>query len=128
MAFGSTPGVRVFLGLIEGVCTGAADGYGRMLDKPAMTLLHLGPGFANGIANLHNARRAKSPVLNVVGEHATWHREADPPLAMDIEGLAGCRGGGGQPGQLVRSRRMLRLLLTWLGQVAPGLFLAFSTG
>jgi acetolactate synthase-1/2/3 large subunit len=59
-----------------------------MLDKPAMALLHLGPGFANGIANLHNARRAKSPVLNVVGEHATWHRDADPPLAMDIESLA----------------------------------------
>ena len=60
----------------------------RMLDKPAMTLLHLGPGFANGIANLHNARRAKAPVLNVIGEHATWHRDFDPPLAMDIEGLA----------------------------------------
>jgi acetolactate synthase-1/2/3 large subunit len=58
-----------------------------MLDKPAMTLLHLGPGFANGIANLHNARRAKSPVLNVIGEHATWHLNVDPPLAMDIESL-----------------------------------------
>jgi acetolactate synthase-1/2/3 large subunit len=81
-------GIRAFLGLFEGVCTGAADGYGRMLDKPAMVLLHLGPGFANGIANLHNARRAKSPVLNVVGEHATWHRDEDPPLAMDIESLA----------------------------------------
>jgi acetolactate synthase-1/2/3 large subunit len=59
-----------------------------MLDKPAMVLLHLGPGLANGVSNLHNARRAKSPVLNVVGEHATWHRDADPPLAMDIESLA----------------------------------------
>ncbi|MFH1021110.1 MAG: acetolactate synthase large subunit, partial [Pseudomonadota bacterium] len=88
LAFDSTPGIRVYLGLFEGVCTGAADGYGRMLDKPAMTLLHLGPGLANGIANLHNARRARSPVLNVIGEHATWHRNADPPLAMDIEGLA----------------------------------------
>jgi len=88
MALDSTPGIRVYLGLFEGVCTGAADGYGRMLDKPAMALLHLGPGFANGIANLHNARRARSAVLNIVGEHATWHREADPPLAMDIEGLA----------------------------------------
>ena len=87
-AFESTPEIRVYLGLFEGVCTGAADGYGRMLDKPAMTLLHVGPGFANGIANLHNARRAKSPVVNVVGEHATWHRDSDPPLAMDIEGLA----------------------------------------
>jgi acetolactate synthase-1/2/3 large subunit len=87
-ALDTTPGIKAFLGLFEGVCTGAADGYGRMLDKPAMTLLHLGPGLANGIANLHNARRAKSPVLNVVGEHATWHRNSDPPLAMDIEGLA----------------------------------------
>ena len=88
VALDSTPGIKVFPGLFEGVCTGAADGYGRMLDKPAMTLLHLGPGFANGVANLHNARRAGSPVLNVVGEHASWHRDADPPLAMDIEGLA----------------------------------------
>jgi len=87
LALDSTPGISTYLGLFEGVCTGAADGYGRMLDKPAMTLLHLGPGFANGIANLHNARRAQSPVLNVVGEHATWHRDADPPLAMDIESL-----------------------------------------
>ena len=87
MALDSTPGIRAYLGLFEGVCTGAADGYGRMRDKPAMTLLHLGPGFANGIANLHNARRAQSPVLNVVGEHATWHRDVDPPLAMDIESL-----------------------------------------
>ena len=87
MALDSTPGIRAVLGLFEGVCTGAADGYGRMLDKPAMTLLHLGTGFANGIANLHNARRARSPVLNIIGEHATWHRDADPPLAMDIESL-----------------------------------------
>lgn len=89
----STPGIRAFLGLSEGVCTGAADGYGRMLEKPAMTLLHLGPGFANGIANLHNARRARSPVFNIIGEHATWHRPADPPLAMNIEGLAGTVSG-----------------------------------
>ena len=88
MALDSTPGIKTCLGLFEGVCTGAADGYGRMTDKPAMALLHLGPGLANGIANLHNARRARSPVLNVVGEHATWHRPADPPLAMDIESLA----------------------------------------
>ncbi len=88
MALDSIPGIKAILGLFEGVCTGAADGYGRMLDRPAMTLLHLGPGLANGIANLHNARRGKSPVLNVIGEHATWHQDADPPLAMDIEGLA----------------------------------------
>jgi acetolactate synthase-1/2/3 large subunit len=65
-------GLRSVLGLFEGVCTGAADGYARMADKPALTLLHLGPGFANGIANLHNARRARSAVVNVVGDQATW--------------------------------------------------------
>lgn len=81
-------GIRPVLGLFEGVCTGAADGYGRMASRPAMALLHLGPGLANGIANLHNARRARSPVLCVIGEHATWHRQNDPPLAMDIEALA----------------------------------------
>lgn len=81
------PGMKAILGLFEGVCTGAADGYGRMLQRPAMTLLHLGPGFANGIANLHNAKRARTPVLNIIGEHATWHINADPPLNMDIETL-----------------------------------------
>src|ERR1039458_6873066 len=89
----SQPGIKAVLGLFEGVCTGAADGYGRMLDKPAMVLLHLGPGFANGIANLHNARRAKTPILNIIGEHATWHRAADRPLAMNIEALAGTVSG-----------------------------------
>lgn len=93
LAFDSVPGIRPVLCLFEGVCTGAADGYGRMLDKPAMTLLHLGPGLANGIANLHNARRAGTQVVNIIGEHATWHRAADPPLAMDIEGLAGTVSG-----------------------------------
>ncbi len=92
-AFDTVPGVRLVLGLFEGVCTGAADGYGRMLDKPAMTLLHLGPGFANGIAYLHNAKRARTPLVNVIGEHATWHREADAPLAMDIEALTGTVSG-----------------------------------
>ena len=81
-------GIKAVLGLFEGVCTGAADGFGRMKGKPAMTLLHLGPGLANGIANLHNARRAHTPLVNIIGEHATWHRPMDPPLAMDIEGLA----------------------------------------
>jgi acetolactate synthase-1/2/3 large subunit len=81
-------GVRAVLGLFEGVCAGAADGFGRMAGRPAMTLLHLGPGLANGIANLHNARRAHTPIVNIIGEHATWHRPMDPPLAMDIEGLA----------------------------------------
>ncbi len=80
--------MRAILGLFEGVCTGAADGYARMADRPALTLVHLGPGFANGIANLHNARRARSPVVNVIGDQATWHREFDAPLTSDIESLA----------------------------------------
>jgi acetolactate synthase-1/2/3 large subunit len=87
-ALDSVGGIRPVLGLFEGVCTGAADGYARMLQKPAMVLLHLGPGLANGIANLHNAKRAHSRIVTVVGEHATWHRAFDPPLAMDIESLA----------------------------------------
>src|SRR6516165_3946945 len=87
-ALDSVEGMRAVLGLFEGVCTGAADGYARMADKPALTLTHLGPGFANGIANLHNARRAGSPVLNVIGDQATWHRAADAPLTSDIASLA----------------------------------------
>ena len=82
------PRVRPVLCLFEGVATGAADGYARMAGKPAATLLHLGPGYANGIANLHNARRAFSPVVNVIGEHATYHRKFDAPLTSDIEALA----------------------------------------
>jgi acetolactate synthase-1/2/3 large subunit len=81
------PAIRPVLGLFEGVVTGAADGYGRMTGRAAMTLLHLGPGAANGIANLHNARRAGTPLLNVIGDHATWHVEHDPPLASDITSL-----------------------------------------
>jgi acetolactate synthase-1/2/3 large subunit len=88
VALDAVPGVRAILGLFEGVCTGAADGYGRMADRPALTLLHLGPGFANGIANLHNARRARSPVVNLVGDHATWHVAHDAPLTSDIVSLA----------------------------------------
>jgi acetolactate synthase I/II/III large subunit len=87
-ALDSADGLRAILGLFEGVCTGAADGYGRMAEKPALTLLHLGPGFANGIANLHNARRARSPIVNVIGDHATWHVGADAPLRSDIVSLA----------------------------------------
>lgn len=82
------PDVRFVLGLQENVCTGAADGYGRMSGKPAVTLLHLGPGFANGIANLHNARRAHTPIVNVIGDHTSWHLPYDAPLASDIESLA----------------------------------------
>ena len=91
--FDSIPGIKPYLGLFEGCCTGAADGYGRMTDKPAMTLLHLGPGLGNGIANLHNARRGGTPVLNVIGEHATWHLQANAPLTMDIATLAGTVSG-----------------------------------
>ena len=80
--------VRPVLGLFEGVCSGAADGYARMSGRPALTLFHLGPGFANAIANLHNARRARSPVVNLVGDQATWHRDADAPLTSDIASLA----------------------------------------
>src|SRR6185437_14840239 len=87
-ALDAAEGIRAVLGLFEGVCTGAADGYAQMTGKPALTLLHLGPGFANGIANLHNARRAHSPVVNVVGDHASWHLAADAPLTSDIASLA----------------------------------------
>jgi len=87
-ALDAAPGVRSVLGLFEGVVTGAADGYARLSGKPALTLLHLGPGFANGIANLHNARRASSPIVNLIGDHATWHVAADAPLTSDIESLA----------------------------------------
>jgi acetolactate synthase-1/2/3 large subunit len=81
-------GMRCVLGLFEGVVTGAADGYARMTDNPAATLLHLGPGYANGAANIHNANKASSPMVNIVGDHATYHRKYDAPLTSDIEGLA----------------------------------------
>ena len=87
-ALDGVEGMRAVLGLFEGVCSGAADGYARMMDRPALTLTHLGPGFANSIANLHNARRARSPVVNVIGDQATWHLAADAPLTSDIESLA----------------------------------------
>ena len=87
-AFDAVSGMRAVLGLFEGVCTGAADGYGRMTGRPAMTLLHLGPGFANGIANLHNARRARTPIVNLIGDQATWHLAYDAPLTSDIVSLA----------------------------------------
>ena len=82
-------GMRSVLALFEGVATGAADGYARMTGRPASTLLHLGPGLANGLASLHNAHRALSPVVNIVGEHGTYHRAYDPPLHSNIEALAG---------------------------------------
>ena len=81
-------GMRAVLGLFEGVVTGAADGYGRIADTPAATLLHLGPGLGNGLANLHNARRAGSPIVNLVGDHASDHLHHDAPLTSDVAGVA----------------------------------------
>jgi acetolactate synthase I/II/III large subunit len=81
-------GMRCVLALFEGVVTGAADGYGRIAGKPASTLLHLAPGLGNGLANLHNASRARSPIVNVIGDHATYHKQYDAPLNADIEGIA----------------------------------------
>ena len=78
-ALDDVPEMRAVLGLFEGVVTGAADGYGRMAGRPAATLLHLGPGLGNGIANLHNARRARTPLVNIVGDHATTHLRLRPP-------------------------------------------------
>jgi acetolactate synthase I/II/III large subunit len=87
-AFDSVTGIRPVLCLFEGVVTGAADGYGRIAGKPAATLLHLGPGLSNGLANLHNARRAATPIVNVVGDHATFHLQYDALLTSDIVGIA----------------------------------------
>ncbi len=87
------PEVRAILCLFEGVATGAADGYARVTGTPAATLLHLGPGLANGWANLHNARRARVPVLNIVGDHATYHARFDAPLQSDIAAVAAALGG-----------------------------------
>src|ERR1700720_4039050 len=82
-------GMGAVLGLFEGAVTGMADGYGRMAEKPAVTLLHLGPGLANGLANLHNARRARTPIVNIVGDHATYHAQYDAPLQSDTASIAG---------------------------------------
>jgi acetolactate synthase I/II/III large subunit len=87
-ALDSVPAMRGVLALFEGVATGAADGYARIAGKPAAVLLHLGPGLANGLANLHNARRARTPVVVIVGAHATGHARYDAPLQSDIEALA----------------------------------------
>ena len=81
-------GMRCVLGLFEGVVTGAADGYFRIARRPACTLLHLGPGLGNGLANLHNAKKAGSGIVNVVGEHASYHVALDAPLTSDIEAVA----------------------------------------
>ncbi|HSR98637.1 MAG TPA: acetolactate synthase large subunit [Kofleriaceae bacterium] len=88
VALDEVPAMRGVLALFEGVATGAADGYARMTDRPAAVLLHLGPGMANGLANLHNARRARSPLVAIVGDHATYHKRFDAPLESDIESMA----------------------------------------
>src|SRR5881275_2627589 len=87
-ALDDVPEMRAVLTLFEGVATGAADGYARMAGTPGATLLQLGPGLGNGLANLHNARRARTPVVNIVGDHATYHAEYDAPLASDIDSVA----------------------------------------
>lgn len=87
-ALDNVDGMKPVLCLFEGVATGAADGYARMAGKPACTLLHLGPGLANGLANLHNARRAQSPVVNIVGDHASSHARYEAPLTSDLKGFA----------------------------------------
>src|SRR5260370_14085550 len=92
-ALDEVPQIRGVLCLFEGAATGAADGYGRMTGRPAAALLHLGPGLANGLANLHNARRARTPLLAIVGDHATYHKRFDAPLESDIDALAGTVSG-----------------------------------
>jgi acetolactate synthase-1/2/3 large subunit len=87
-ALDKVEGMRCVLGIAETVVTGCADGYARMTGTPAATLMHCGPGLANGISNIHNARRAFSPMVNIVGDHATYHRAFDAPLTADTEGLA----------------------------------------
>jgi acetolactate synthase-1/2/3 large subunit len=87
-ALDTVPRMRGVLALFEGVATGAADGYARMAERPAATLLHLGPGLGNGLANLHNARKARTPVVNIVGDHATYHKQYDAQLESDIETVA----------------------------------------
>src|SRR5213079_2385534 len=87
-ALDSVPEMRAILALFEGVATGAADGYARMSGRPGATLLHLGSGLGNGLANLHNARKGRSPIVNIVGDHATYHWKYDAQLQSDIETVA----------------------------------------
>src|SRR5271156_3410462 len=92
-ALDAVPQMRGVLVLFEGIATGAADGYARIAERPAAVLLHLGPGLGNGLANLHNARRARVPMVVVVGDHATYHKKYDAPLESDIDALAGSVSG-----------------------------------
>src|SRR4051795_519831 len=87
-ALDDVPEMRAILALFEGVATGAADGYARMSGRPGATLLHLGSGLGNGLANLHNARKGRSPIVNIVGDHATYHWQYDAQLQSDIETVA----------------------------------------
>ena len=87
-ALDRVPGIHSVLALFEGVATGAADGYARLAGRPAVTLLHCGPGLANGPANLHNAQRARVPIVNMAGDQATYHRGFHAPLTADTEGWA----------------------------------------
>ena len=89
-ALDTVPQMRAILTLFEGVATGAADGYARMAEQPAATLLHLGPGLGNGLANLHNARKGKVPIVNIVGDHATCHAAFDAQLQSDRDRGAKC--------------------------------------
>jgi acetolactate synthase-1/2/3 large subunit len=120
-ALDSVPAMRGVLALFEGVATGAADGYARMAGRPAAVLLHLGPGLANGLANLHNARRARTPVVVIVGAHATGHARYDAPLQSDIEALARTVSGwvhtSGTPRDLAQDA-MRAVAAAQAGQVA----------
>lgn len=106
-ALDDVPAMRAVLATFEGVATGAADGYGRMADRPAATLLHLGPGLGNGLANLHNARRAHTPVVNIVGDHATYHKQFDAPLDSDLDllvrNVSGWVGWPSGPAEVART-------------------------
>src|SRR4051812_34540532 len=121
-ALDDAPGMRAILCLFEGVATGAADGYARIAGKPAAVLLHLGPGLANGLANLHNARRARTPVVVIVGAHATGHARYDAPLQSDIEALARTVSGwvhtSGTPRALAQAA-MRAVAAAQSGQIAP---------
>jgi glyoxylate carboligase len=120
-ALDTVPQMRAVLTLFEGVATGAADGYARMTGDPAAVLLHLGPGLGNGLANLHNARRAHVPMLVVIGDHATYHKKYDAPLESDIDSVAGTVSGWLRRTAEVRPRRpRQRRPRLPLHQPAPG--------
>ncbi|HQT76583.1 MAG: acetolactate synthase large subunit [Rhodospirillales bacterium 20-64-7] len=114
------PGMHCVLGLFEGVVTGAADGYARMAGRPAATLLHCGPGLANGLANLHNARRAATPIVNIVGDQATYHRPLDAPLTADTEGWARGVSGWVRTAMDVRTVGTDAAAAVQASMVAPG--------